>query len=225
MNFISSTIATAVSEFWDVLTGITDDHRSKMIRIVILGVLSLGIIWAVLNYFRADKIADTQRESGLVSDYGSYRPRTGDETALSQIANVAQTLSELRDGGEAIATRITNIHKKPFNTEGYNEFGLEGLTMVNQSSDIAQQAAQAPEEPQAPQLNFKAIMNFNNKRVALVDAGGRSGLIVKQGDRLPNDLGRIVKIKHNKVTVRFAGRNFEYNVEGGTVTTKIRGVY
>ena len=220
MNFLTSAIFSSLSEFWDILTGVIDDNRSKIIRLTIFVTLSLGIMWAVLNYFRADRISDTQRDLGYASDY-VFTPRENNEQSLTQMADVAQKLAELRDGGQAIAGKIAVIHKKPFNIDGYNEAGLESLASTTEETP----QEQAPQGPQRPQITLKAIMNLNKRKVALIDTARRSGLMIKQGDRLPGNSGRVVKIKDNKITVRFESQNFEYNVEGGTATTKIRGVY
>ena len=55
--------------FWETLTGVLDDDRSKIIRLSCFVLLFLGIIWAGLNYFQAERI------SNLDEDVDSYKER------------------------------------------------------------------------------------------------------------------------------------------------------
>ena len=227
-------ITDALAEFWDILTGVFNDNKAKIIRFSCFGFLFVGIIWAAANYFRADMIADTQRDLGFDSDY--FIPRREDNSQLNQIANFAQALSDLRQGGEVIASTLSKINSRPFNIEGYNEAGLEALTVsennqetreLNKSEDInieiETQQPQQIEDIKPPIISVKAIMTMGKNNVAVVDAGGRFGIMVKRGDKLPNDSGQVIKIKSNGITVRFDNKNFEYEVAKSSV--KVKKVY
>ncbi len=213
-------------EFWDILTGVIDDNKAKLVRLSCFTVLFLGILWAAVNYFRADRIADTNQAFDSMFLFGrsssSHTPENRD--TMNKFEALAKTISNMREGGEAIATTIAAMNSRPFNVEGVNEFGLEDLG-GDRSRDITRLNAiaamsgnsepqqETTEEPIAPEGIFvKAIMSSGKSAKAVVDAGDLKGLVVSRGDKLPGELGRVVRIRSNGITVRANKRDFDYNV-------------
>lgn len=109
MNFVSG-----FSDFWEILTGVIDDNKAKVIRFLCFALLVVGIGWAVFNYFRADLLSNTNIDS--LSTGGHYVPED-DGQALRHMANLAKTVQEMRQGGLAIANHINEAHTRPFNTD------------------------------------------------------------------------------------------------------------
>ena len=213
-------------EFWEILTGVIDDNKAKLVRLSCFTVLFLGILWAAVNYFRADRIADTNQafDSMFLLGRRSSPNVPENRDTMNKFEALAKTISDMREGGEAIATTIAAMNSRPFNVEGVNEFGLEDLG-GDRSRDITRLDAiaamsgnsesqqEATEEPTAPEGIFvKAIMSSGKSAKAVVDAGDLKGLVVRRGDKLPGELGQVVRIKSNGITVRANKRDFDYNV-------------
>ena len=194
--------SSSILEFWDMITGVIDDNKAKIIRFSCFGILIVGIFWAAFNYFKADRIADTSADSGYIDRYRA--PRVEDTSELNNFAKLVKTISEIKQGSEAIAETITRINTKPFNTDG----GLLTDYVPAEEEFIVQEP-----EIQSPQISVKAIISSNNSKAAIISAGGRNGLIVRRGDVLPNDLGRVTKIKSDGITVRVDNKkDFDFPV-------------
>ena len=201
------------TDFWEVLTGVFDDNKSKLIRLTCFTLLAFGAMWAALNYFRADRLSDTEVEV--------YRPERmelhREDPALKRMADLARTVQEMRQGGEAIAQAITAAHTKPFNTEGYNEMGLEDLgedkiQLSENNLMTASGEIKPAEEEQKPEIFVRAIMTSGKKRTAVIDTGEEKGVLIRRGSLLPNDLGRVTKIRANGINARINGREVTYDL-------------
>ena len=215
-----NTIIDSFTEFWEVLTGVFDDNKAKIIRLVCFSLLAFGIMWAATNYFKADKISDT--------DVEFYRPAPteahADGAALKRIADVAQAVQDMRNGGEAIAATILAAHTKPFNIEGYNEAGLENLgeggenfsreaiiaaMAANSSGDVVPKVEEVA--PQAPAIIVKAVMLSGKNARAVIDTPTEKNKIIKRGEKLEG-LGRVVRIKRRSITLRDGRQEFVYEI-------------
>lgn len=204
----------ALIEFWEIITGVLDDNKAKVIKLSCFGILFFGMIWAALNYFRASRIADTSVDAE--SEMSAFIPSTrAEEQSLKKLETLAKTVGDIRTGGEAIANKIIEIHTKPFNIEGYDEAGLENLESTGLQNDIAaltpSNEQPLPEESN-PVINIRAIIMSGTGHKAVIDAGGRAGLVVSRGSRLPQNLGRVTKIQSDGITVKFDDKEIKYEV-------------
>ena len=216
-------ILDSFAGFWEILTGVFDDNRAKIIRLVCFSLLAFGIMWAAMNYFKADRIADTD-----VEFYSpAYESREPDRVALKRMADLAQAVQQMRQGGEAIAETITAAHTRPFNIEGYNEMGLESLgtggvaaggrlTLAEASGDVRVQEA----ENDIPNILVKAVMTSGKTRAAIIDIGEWKGFLARKGEYLPENSGRVVDVQRKKITVRYKGKNIDYEVPEIPLTLK-----
>ena len=204
----------ALIEFWEIITGVLDDNKAKVIKLSCFGILFFGMMWAALNYFRASRIADTNVDAE--NEISTFIPSTrAEEESLHKLEALAKTVGDIRTGGEAIANKIVEIHTKPFNIEGYDEAGLENLEatgLQNDFSALTQPSGQPLPEESNPVINIKAIIMSDTGHKAVIDAGGRTGIIVSKGSRLPQNLGRVTKIQPDGITVRFDDKEIKYDV-------------
>ena len=204
----------ALVEFWEIITGVLDDNKAKIIKLSCFGILFFGMIWAALNYIRANRIADTNVDAE--NEMSTFVPSTrAEEESLQKLETLAKTVGDIRTGGEAIANKIIEIHTKPFNIEGYDEAGLENLDAMGLQNDISAltplNEQPLPEETN-PAINIRAILMSGTGYKAVIDAGGRAGLVVSKGSRLPQNLGRVTKIQSDGITVRFDNKEVKYEV-------------
>ena len=193
--------------FYEMLTGVFDDEQSKIVRYICFGVLFLGILMAGWYYFRAHTLADT--DTPLDPDmFVDVQPR-GDDSALRRIVDLAQTIDTMRGAGTSIAQTLEGMHNMPFNLDPENVMLPFGTPPSGTPS------AQTPQEtaPQAGPVNVKMIMTAKNgQKLAVVDAGGKKALVVKQGDELPNDGGYVRAIRDNGITVVFNQEEVKYDI-------------
>ena len=208
--------------FWETLTGVFVDERSKIIRLSSFVILSLGIIWAGLNYFQAQKIANLDEDYSGYSEIAS-QSRANNET-MEKLVDLAQTVGTMRRGGVAIAETISGTGKMPFNITGYNELGLEDLNSTTNfkhkpnlttSSDAVEtiDVPEPAEEGEPPELVIKALMLAGRNRYAVINYASKAGHVVRQGQELPGGGGRIVRITKDGLTVRFNGKEINYTVK------------
>ena len=153
MNFISGFL-----DFWEILTGVIDDNKAKIIRFLCFALLVIGTGWAVFNFFRADSLSNTNAD--VLSTGRHYVPED-DGQALRHMANLAQTVQEMRQGGLAIAEHINEAHTKPFNTDAKDIVELK----KELSSDV-KQAETAAEEDQI-EIIVRAIETEGGKHRAV----------------------------------------------------------
>ena len=209
------------TSFWETLTGVLDDDRSKIIRLSSFVVLFLGIIWAGLNYFRAERIANLDENMDSYSSSGSGN-HTND--TLNKLTEIAQTVGTMRRGGEAIAESLSSMNTMPFNIEGYNEMGLEDLnttashnqghaaTSPFETSGNTDQQQEQQQEKQPPQLLVKALMLSSRNKYAVIDFAGKKGQVIRQGQKLPDGESRVVRINQEGITVRLDNKEIVYPV-------------
>ena len=197
------------TQFWETITGVLDDDQSKLIRIMCFFTLFLGIVWAGLSYFRAERIANVSEE--LSSSYVSTT-RRGNNQAMEKLMAAAQTVATMRNGGEAIARQISEANIKPFNLDGYNEIGIEDLSGVSEFSDNPENAAQR-DERQKPAVLVKALMLSGRSRYAVIEFAGEKGKVIRQGQKLPDGEGRVVRITKEGLTVKYDDDEITYSIQ------------
>ena len=194
------------TSFWETLTGVLDDDRAKIIRLTSFVVLFLGIIWAGLNYFRAERISnlDEDMDNYSVSESG------GSSETLNKLTEIAQTVGTMRKGGEAIAESLSSMNTMPFNIEGYNEMGLEDLnTTVHYQQGHVDEPAPEQQEQEPPHLSVKALMLSGKSKYAVIDYADKKGHVIRQGQKLPDGEGRVVRINQEGITVRLKDNSKE----------------
>ena len=205
------------TSFWETLTGVLNDDRAKLIRLSSFVVLFMGIIWAGLSYFQAERIAnlDEDMENYSASSLGSKNNET-----LNKLTEIAQTVGTMRKGGEAIAASLSSMNTMPFNIEGYNELGLEDLntTANRQQGHVAgenpeEQEAPQQQEKQPPQIMVKALMLSGRNKYAVIDYAAKKGHVIRQGQKLPDGEGRVVRINQEGITVRLDDKEVVYTVK------------
>ena len=192
--------------FWETLTGVYDDDRSKLLRIMSFVMLFMGCVWAGLNYFKADRIADLSQE---VEDSPHAQSIRGRNEAMEKLIEAAKTVGTMRKGGEAIANAISEMNTSPFNIEEYNEYGLEDLSGV---SEFAPEAVPEHEEHRQ-EVYIKALMISGRTRYAIIDYANARGAVIRQGQELPGGGGRVVRITSEGITVRENGKEYTYSVK------------
>ena len=205
----------SVEQFWEVLTGVTNDKTSKVIRFLCFAVLIIGILWAVWNYIQANRISDTNAELDFGDSLNYSSTRTRKNEALDKIVAVAQTVKQMRDGGEAIASALTDMNRRPFNIEGYDDMGLEALSgTFNGGGAALNEGISVPEQNIEPETVYvRAIMLSEKSSYAVVDAAGARGMIVRRGSKLPGELGRVVRIKSDGITIRKDKQETVYTIQ------------
>ena len=204
-------IHEGLTQSWEVLTGVFDDERSKIIRYASFLLLFLGMVWAGLNYFQAEHIANLEEEI----EYETPREVAAQNEAYERLVNLANTVGTMRRGGEAIAASIGGVNAMPFNIAGYNEMGLEDLDSpvmpqfdAVPSSAPASQTAQE-QEPQRENIVVRALMLSKKNRYAVIDYAQERGHVIRQGEQLPGGTGRVVRITKDGITVRPTGSKKE----------------
>ena len=197
------------TSFWETLTGVLDDDRSKIIRMFSILVLFSGIIWAGVNYFRAERIANLN-ENMENSSYSALENQSSE--TFNKLTEIAQTVGNMRRGGEAIANSLSSMNNMPFNIAGYNVLGLEDLSTAfenpeNASNDMFQL------ENQHPQITVKALMLSGRNKYAVVDYADKKGNILRQGQKLPDGEGCVIKINQEGITVMLNDKEVVYTVK------------
>ncbi len=208
--------------FWETVTGVLDDERSKIIRIASFVLLFMGIIWAGLNYFQAERISNLDESIDSFSAHGAGGQNS--ET-FNKLTEIAQTVGTMRRGGEAIAASLSSMNTMPFNIEGYNELGLEDLNTtahhqqghaggspLETPQNQEQTQEQQPEE-QPPQILVKALMLSGKSKYAVIDYAAKKGHVIRQGQKLPEGEGRVVRINQEGITVRLNDKEVIYTVK------------
>ena len=194
-------------QFWEILTGVFDDERSKLLRILCFLMLFLGCVWAALNYFKAERIANLNEEFESPVMRAQHKRKN---EALEKLMAAAQTVGTMRRGGEAIAKAISEMNTRPFNLDGYDEYGIEDLSGVTEFAPDSQAAQQQEEEKK--EMPIKALMVSGKTRYAVIDYAGSQGIVIRQGQKLP-DGRRIVRITPQGITVRTENKQeFTYTI-------------
>ena len=216
----------ALIYFWECLTGVIEDNQARLLRLSAFVTLLIGIIWAAWNYFEASTISNKSEDG----DYLEAEMRAQQVTAqrenqtLKKIADVAATVNDVRNGGLAIAQSLNGMNRNLFNLDRYNEFGMEDLSGTGPTGDDFVDSVNATASNPAPAQNQKeevhevfvrAVMLSDKDKIAVVDAGGKRGVIIRPGQELPGGAGRVVRIKSNGLTVRnkFTKQEVEYLIK------------
>ncbi|MBQ3585693.1 MAG: hypothetical protein IJQ08_10650 [Synergistaceae bacterium] len=183
--------------FYEMLTGVFDDEQSKIFRYICFGVLLLGMIWAGWYYFRAHRLSDTN--TPIDPDmYVDVQPRS-DNAPLKRIVDLAATIDAMRSSGSSIAAALDSLHNMPFNLNP--EGGLERTQNPNEPSTLSSTPTNVP---QRGPVNVKMIMTVENgDNIAVIDAIGEKGLIVRKGDALSGDNGVVSAITDRGITILF----------------------
>ena len=183
--------------FYEMLTGVFDDEQSKIFRYICFGVLLLGMIWAGWYYFRAHRLSDTN--TPIDPDmYVDVQPRS-DNAPLKRIVDLAATIDAMRSSGSSIAAALDGLHNMPFNLNP--EGGLERTPNPNEPSSLSSTPTNVP---QRGPVNVKMIMTVENgDNIAVIDAIGEKGLIVRKGDALSGDNGVVSAITDRGITILF----------------------
>ncbi len=196
--------------FWECITGVLEDNRARLLRLAAFVTLLIGIMWAAWNYFRATTIGNTSEEGNyLEAEMRAQRAIAERENqTLKEIAELAATVNVMRNGGFAIAESMNGMNRRLFNIDGFNELGMEDLSGTDDAFvDAMNATASHPalghkEKHEVHQVSVRAIMLSEKSKLAVVDAGGKKGMIIRVGSELPGGAGRVVRIKSNSLTVR-----------------------
>ena len=52
----------------------------------------------------------------------------------------------------------------------------------------------------------------NGQKIAVVDAGGKEAVVVRRGDKLPNEAGFVSAIRDNSISVIFNKQETKYEI-------------
>lgn len=208
----------AAVHFYEMLTGVFNDDQSKIIRYVCFTVLALGMLWAGFNYFRASLLADTN--TPLDPDMFQDTRMPSNESAIQRIVDLAQSVSSMRRASTTIAATIEGIHNMPFNLDPVENM-LDPFSVPDTNLNTAPSTHDAPK---AGPLTVKMIMTTDDgQRIAVVDAGGEKAVILRRGDRLPDDSGFVSVIRPSGITVIVNKQEVKYEVPEIPMYQKIRG--
>ena len=199
--------------FWECITGVLEDNKARMLRLATFVTLLIGMIWAAWNYFEASTISNTNEEGSYLEAEMRVQQAAAqrENQTLKKIAEVAAAVNTMRNGGLAIAESMNGMNRRLFNIDGFNDFGMEdisgtgtgtGDSFVDAVNATASNPAPTQQEQQEVQLSVKAVMLSDKSKIAIVDTGGKKGVIIRFGSELPGGVGRVVRIKPNGLTVR-----------------------
>ncbi|MBQ3402421.1 MAG: hypothetical protein IJG65_03460 [Synergistaceae bacterium] len=201
---------TAV-HLYEVLTGVFNDEQSKIIRLSCFAVLFLGMVWAGFNYFRATILSDTTTpiDEELFQD---TRPPSN-EASIQRIVELARTVDTMRAGGEAIVYAVQAMHRMPFNLDPVEYSSVPSGTDASTAMLPPDVPPPGAAEPQAGPLTVRMIMTAESgQKIAVVDAGGKSAVVVRKGDELPGNAGFVASITSNAITVIFNNKEVRYEI-------------
>ena len=196
--------------FWECITGVLEDNKAKMLRLAAFITLLIGMIWAAWNYFEASTISDTDEDGAYLEAEMRVQQAAAqrENQTLKKIADLANTVNNMRNGGLAIAESLNGMNRRLFNIDGFNEFGMEDISGTGDAFvDAVNATASNPvhgqqEQQEVHEVAVHAIILSDKSKFAVVDAGGMEGLIIHVGSELPGEIGRVVRIKSNGLTVR-----------------------
>lgn len=194
-------IAAGFIEFWEILTGVLSDHKSTVIRLSCFALLLFGAMYAVLGYFQARRISDVDEPVNDAQFSEITIPQN--DTSLNRIAELARTVNAMRQGSETLAGSLDGMNRNLFTIDSYNELGFEDLSGTGVNAPI-----QAQNE--IPNVEVKAVIISQTSRVAVINAGGITGLIVRRGSDLPGGAGKVKDIRANKIIVCVNEQDIEY---------------
>lgn len=209
--------------FWECITGVLEDNKARLLRISAFVTLLIGIIWAAWNYFEASTISNKTEEGAYVEAEMRAQQATAqrENQTLKKIADLASTVNAMRNGGLAIAESMNGMNRNLFNLDRYNEAGMEDLSGTGDAFvDAVNATASNPapnqkQEQEVHEVFVRAVMLSDKDKIAVVDTGGKRGVIIRPGQELPGGAGRVVRIKSNGLTVRnkFTKQEIEYLIK------------
>ena len=209
--------------FWECITGVLEDNKARLLRISAFVTLLIGIIWAAWNYFEASTISNKTEEGAYIEAEMRAQQATAqrENQTLKKIADLASTVNAMRNGGLAIAESMNGMNRNLFNLDRYNEAGMEDLSGTGDAFvDAVNATASNPapnqkQEQEVHEVFVRAVMLSDKDKIAVVDAGGKRGVIIRPGQELPGGAGRVVRIKSNGLTVRnkFTKQEVEYLIK------------
>lgn len=189
--------------FREVLTGVQTDSTAKIIRALCFVVLIGGTVWSVSSYLNAAQISDTSIEMNIPS-----RALTSNPQELDRVVSLAQSVSNMRTAGEGLASQMDIMNKKLFNTEGISIPGLETEALIPDFVPVSEEVM--------PPVNVRAVMITDTAGFAVVSVGDKrehQGMIVRSGYELPENAGRIIRIRPDGITVRQKGEEVNYMIK------------
>lgn len=190
--------------FKEILTGVQNDGQAKIIRVVCLLALLIGTIWSVMSYMNASRLSDTSIEMNIPA-----RAMTSNPQELNKVVALAQSVNDMRTGGERLAAQMSAMNKKLFTTNAIFIPGVETPDGIIALESEAQEEAQ-------PEISVKAVMMTGKNGFAVVNVGSRrehQGLIVRKGYELPENAGRIVNVRADGITVRYRDEDLDYMIK------------
>ena len=209
--------------FWECITGVLEDNKARLLRISAFVTLLIGIIWAAWNYFEASTISNKTEEGAYIEAEMRAQQATAqrENQTLKKIADLASTVNAMRNGGLAIAESMNGMNRNLFNLDRYTAAGMEDLSGTGDAFvDAVNATASNPapnqkQEQEVHEVFVRAVMLSDKDKIAVVDAGGKRGVIIRPGQELPGGAGRVVRIKSNGLTVRnkFTKQEVEYLIK------------
>ena len=209
--------------FWECITGVLEDNKARLLRISAFVTLLIGIIWAAWNYFEASTISNKTEEGAYIEAEMRAQQATAqrENQTLKKIADLASTVNAMRNGGLAIAEQMNGMNRNLFNLDRYTAAGMEDLSGTGDAFvDAVNATASNPapnqkQEQEVHEVFVRAVMLSDKDKIAVVDAGGKRGVIIRPGQELPGGAGRVVRIKSNGLTVRnkFTKQEVEYLIK------------
>lgn len=188
------------------LSGVQIGERSKLLKIIFFSVLIIGSGWAVTNYLKSEKLSD------LSTEVFDTPRRSKNDPNIARIIERVNSVNKMRSEGNILAGSMTAMNRRLFNTDtGADINGTNGeLNLAENGAAIPDIAI--PQQVTPPDVQVKAVMTSGRNRIAVINAAGSTGLIVRRGTKLPGDSGRITAITRDSVTLRFANQNFVYSI-------------
>ena len=208
--------------FWECITGVLEDNKARLLRISAFVTLLIGIIWAAWNYFEASTISNKTEEGAYIEAEMRAQQATAqrENQTLKKIADLASTVNAMRNGGLAIAESMNGMNRNLFNLDRYTAAGMEDLSgtgdaFVDSVNATASHPAPEQKQEEVHEVFVRAVMLSDKDKIAVVDAGGKRGVIIRPGQELPGGAGRVVRIKSNGLTVRnkFTKQEVEYLIK------------
>lgn len=193
--------------FKEILTGVQNDSNAKAIRMLCFLVLFAGTIWSGLSYYNAIRFSDTSIEIGTPRSFET------NSRELDRVVSLARQVTNMKVNGERLANNMTNMNRRLFNTDGLN---IPGLETEEQSFVPGLESEEEVQEEVRPEVNVKAVMLAGSSGFAVVSVGSRrenQGLIVRRGYELPEEAGRVIRIKSDGITVRIKGEEINYMIK------------
>ena len=189
------------------LSGVQVGEKSKILKIIFFSVLIIGSGWAVINYINSEKLSD------LSIEVFDVPRRSKNDPNINRIIERVNSVNKMRSDGNILAGSMTAMNRRLFNTDtGADINGTNGELKLAENGGAAIPDINIPQQVTPPAIQVKAVMTSGKNRIAVIDAAGSTGLIVRRGTKLPGDSGQITAITRDSITLRFANQNFVYPI-------------